>query len=280
MTVHWLLDANVFDAYYEELAAAIQRCGHVAKSIHRPAPPYDWDDVNSSYRKLFPEGACVVTHADIDLVQRVQADRLWTPGAFATVEHFFCSHYYAHFGPFLLNRDYMLLPFAELARREDFLFETFGREGKIFVRPDSPLKLFTGLIVTREKFARDLEFMAFYEFPMESLVVVSTPKTIVREWRFVIANQLIIAGSQYKSGDDQVASPTYDPRALEMAQRVLALGYAPDPVWVLDICETSDGEYHLLEIGGFSFANLYGCDKDAVARAVSEVALKLHQARD
>src|SRR5688500_11472813 len=96
-SVNWLLDATVFDAYHDELVAAIQRHGHVAKSLNAPNPPYRWDDVGSAYREAFAPGSCVVTHADIDLVTRVQADRMWTPGAFATVEHFFCSHYYSHF---------------------------------------------------------------------------------------------------------------------------------------------------------------------------------------
>jgi hypothetical protein len=36
-----------------------------------------------------------VAYGDIDLVNRVREDAFWTPGVFATVEFFFCSHYYA-----------------------------------------------------------------------------------------------------------------------------------------------------------------------------------------
>lgn len=276
MTVNWLLDASVFDTYHDELAAAIERAGHVVRSINRPAPPYLWDDAPNAYRKAFPQDACVIVHADIDLVERVRSERLWTPGVFATVEHFHCSHYYAHFGPHLLNRDYVMLPFAELRRRADFLFDTIGRDGKLFVRPDSPLKLFTGLVVSRESFGRDLEFMAFYDFPIESLVVASSPKEIEAEWRFVVANQVVVAGSQYKDGDQMTATPCRDEGARAHAEEIVSIGYAPDPVWILDICRTQDGGYHLLEIGGFSFSNLYGCDKDAVVEAVSVAAKRVH----
>lgn len=105
MTVGWLIDAGIFDSYFDELAAAVTRNGHVVAAVNRPRPPYEWDDVKSSYRKAFPKDACVIVHADIDLVLRVVDDHLWTPGAFATVPHFFCSNYYAHLGRFLLNRD-------------------------------------------------------------------------------------------------------------------------------------------------------------------------------
>ena len=40
----------------------------------------------------------------------------------------------------------------------------------------------------------------------------------------------------------------------------------------MDICKTSDGNYHLLEIGGFSFADLYACDMKTVVSAVSAAA--------
>jgi hypothetical protein len=277
MKVGWLIDAGVFDSYHDELAAAVVRNGDIVMSLNRPKPPYGWDDTANSYQNAFAKNSCVVTHADIDLVNRVRRDAIWTPGVIATLEHFYCSHYFSHFGRFLLNRDYVMLPFGELERTADFLFDTFGHEGQIFVRPDSPLKLFTGTLAGRATYARDLEFMAFYEFPMESLVVVSSPKQIETEWRFVIANQSVVAGSRYKSANPLLTSSPIDVNARQLADEILATGYSPDPVWVMDICRTVDGQFHLLEIGCFSFANLYSCDKDAVVHAVSAVAVKMHE---
>ena len=103
MTVGWLIDAGIFDAYHDELAAAVTRQGHSVVSVNRPNPPYEWDDTGSSYRNAFPDGSCVIAHADIDLVSRVIDDKIWTPGTFATVPNFFCSHYYAHFGLSLIH---------------------------------------------------------------------------------------------------------------------------------------------------------------------------------
>lgn len=40
----------------------------------------------------------------------------------------------------------------------------------------------------------------------------------------------------------------------------------------MDVCQTDDNRLHLLEIGGFSFADLYVCDKRAIAEAVSAAA--------
>src|SRR5690606_14414961 len=111
----------------------------------------------------------------------------------------------------------------------------------------------------------DLEYLAFYEFPVDSLVVVAPPKEVDAEWRFVVADKMIVTGSQYREGTQLVALPDVAPEAQRLAEQVVAEGYEPDPVWVLDIGRTSEGEYGLLEIGGFSFSNLYGCDKRKVA---------------
>jgi hypothetical protein len=69
----------------------------------------------------------------------------------------------------------------------------------------------------------------------------------------------------------------YDPAAFELATEIAGGDYQPDPAWVLDICRTATGDYRLLEIGGFSFADLYACDKNDVVAAVSAAALKTWQ---
>jgi len=271
-SIGWLIDADMFPHYREELISAISDQGHRVETTQAPNPPYRWDDAGSPYQALFPKGTCVVTHADIELTTRVHEEGLWTPGAFCTVENYFCSSYYCKFGEFLLNREYTMLPFGELSRCKDYLFASFGNEGRLFIRPDSPLKLFTGQIATYATFAADLEYMGFYEFPDSSLAVVSSPQQIINEWRFVVADGKIAAGCQYSSGSQQDLQPTYEPSAKALAQKIAEIGYEPDPAWVIDICKTADEKYHLLEIGGFSFADLYACNKKDVVSAVSAAA--------
>ena len=139
------------------------------------------------------------------------------------------------------------------------------------------LKLFTGQVASRKTFAADLEFMGFYEFPVRELVVVSSPKEIVAEWRFVIANGRVVAGSQYKYRNKFEPRPGYDAKAFDLAQEIAAVDYQPDPVWVLDVCQDSNNSFSLLEIGGFSFSDLYACDKSKVVAAVSAAATEIWQ---
>lgn len=271
MQVGWLLDGNLFEDYHDDLVAAIRDCGHLSVSLNRPNAPYSWDDAGNAYRKAFPKGACVVTHSDIDLALRVKKDAYWHPGVFATLPNYFCSHYFAHLGRFLLNSDYAMMPFSELRRQQAFLLDTFGKQGQIFVRPDSPLKIFTGQTVSDSTYDKDLEFLAFYDFPCESLVMVSSPKSIEFESRFVVVDGTVVAGSKNKVGDEIRLSET-DHDSWKLAKEIAKTGFQPDRAWVMDICRTTAGRYYLLEIGAFSFANLYGCDKRAVVDAVSTAA--------
>ena len=273
MNVGWLIDGDMFPHYRDDLVAAITSLGHTAKLVHAPSPPFRWHDAGCSYRETFPAGHCVVSHGDIELVSKIHQENRWRPGAFATIQNYFCSNYVNHFGDYWLNRDYLMLPFEELKRQKQHLFDTFGIDGRIFVRPDSPLKLFTGQTASFETFDADVEFMGFYEFPVCSLVVVSSPKTVEREWRFVAANREIVAGCLYCENGKFNSEPQIDGSAKELAGRIASEGFMPDPVWIIDICQTADGEYHLLEIGGFSFADLYACDKSDIVDAVSQVAL-------
>jgi hypothetical protein len=276
--VNWLIDADQFDGYRDDLVACIRSLGHEVRFVHTPSPPYRWEDEGCSYRRAFPKDACVVTHGDIELVTRVRREKLWKPGAFATIEKFACSSYYRWFGRFILNQDHVMLPFGELDRKRDYLFDKFGTDNRIFIRPDSPLKFFTGQVATRDTFDADLEFMAFHEFPTSSIVIFSSAKSIRAEWRFVVANRKIVAGCQYKSDGQLDLQPHYEPAAFDLAGTIAAEEYQPDHVWVMDICQTDANNLHLLEIGGFSFSDLYLCDKLSIVKAVSEAATQFERA--
>ena len=76
------------------------------------------------------------------------------------------------------------------------------------------------------------------------------------------------------------SKPEIDSEAQKLAAEIASGEYSPDPVWIIDICQSSDGDYRLLEIGGFSFADLYACNKSDIVNAVSAVALSQWQTND
>lgn len=277
MQVKWILDGDLFEEYRQELIREIQSQGHIPCVVHAPNPPYRWDQI-PQIKNLLNGDCCTIAHADIALSTRFCREERICPGAFCNVEHFYCSSYLCWLGKYWLNKDYAMIPFGELPRLKDNLFDTFGIEGKIFVRPDSPIKIFNGQTIQHQTFDKDYDYLGFYDFPEKEIVVVSSPKEIAAEWRFVIANGVVVTGSQYMLNGNLHVQKGFPDNAFELADEIAKINQ-PDPVWILDICQTFDKQFHMIEIGGFSFANLYACDLNAVVRVVSAAAQTAYHAR-
>src|SRR3712207_1038300 len=127
----WLIEANVEGLPTEPLQAEVRRHGmacHVVKHLPSLAAPKDIAGAES-----LPLDACVIFRGTLTLMRHIRAARRWRPGGWCTFPNLACSTYYAYFGPFLLNRDYALLPVAEAVRLADRLFARYGRDRKSVV---------------------------------------------------------------------------------------------------------------------------------------------------
>jgi hypothetical protein len=104
--------------------------------------------------------------------------------------------------------------------------------------------------------------------------VVAPVRSVEREWRYVICDGEVVAGSAY-SPATRTAMPD-DPGGppWAFASEVAASLPAPEEVFILDLCQASEG-LRLLELNPFSGADLYACDRHAIVRRVSEVAVRL-----
>jgi hypothetical protein len=173
----------------------------------------------------------------------------WIPGAWCTPENLDCSTYFAHFGKFLLNQRYTILPGIEAIRLGDWLFSVFAENDEVFARPTGCTKLFTGRRIPRESFA---DALSPTRYDPATLVVVAAPRQIGREWRLVVAKGLVIAASQYARGGERLIGAGCPNEVHEFVERMLTeVKWQPDPVFMVDVCE-SDGQLWLVELNGFS----------------------------
>jgi hypothetical protein len=168
-----------------------------------------------------------------------------------------------------LNTDWDILPADQLvASPPDY--------DPIFVRPDSPLKPFSGRVLKREQLTlAALDFGFYFDDPALP-VVVAPVRQVMREWRYVVVDGRLVAGSAY-AADGRRALPDEPTGApWSFAEKIASTMEAPEIVYVLDVCE-SDGDLRLLELNPFSGADLYACDADNVVQSVSGVAARLAQ---
>jgi hypothetical protein len=141
----------------------------------------------------------------------------------------------------------------------------------VFVRPDSPLKPFSGRVLKRDGITLKALDYGFYYEDDQLPVVIAPVRAVEREWRYVVVDRRVIAGSAYLAAG-RTALPA-DPHGAtwQFAETVATDLEPPEAVYVMDVCE-ADGTAHLLELNPFSGADLYACNRMDVIRAVSQAA--------
>lgn len=219
------------------------------------------------------ENQCVLVNGSIKMC-KLLAEELkhgCYPILFSTFERYKCSAYYSHFGPYLFNDKYAMMSLKELIRQKYDVWGNYGKDGMIFIRPDSGEKTFQAGLLD----IIDLSTLWDSNKDVEhELVLVSTPKNIVWEGRFVVSKQMgIIASSTYRFQGKVTLIPSVPKETTKFCEQLLKdVDYAPDPVFCFDICQDSDKSCWLLEVTSFSSAGLYATDKKAIITKVSEVA--------
>lgn len=183
-----------------------------------------------------------------------------------------CVKYYAHFGRYLVQREYVMLPVGDLRRRWSWLYNLLGEDGELFVRPASNDKRFTAKCIP----LKDCVYFSRGGVAPETLVVVSRPRVLTREYRLFMHGQLYLTGSVYREEGKLHKSPDVPESLQRWSETVAHFCHYPElpPVWVLDVAEV-DGEYAVLEVSGSSCAGWYAADHIKIAQAVSQEAAKV-----
>jgi len=285
MKAKWLVELDLFTDTEEELIKAIKKSGREVKTLQYI--PFD-DNLVGRCSEGYEENDCVVFYGSLNFGRKLRKTS-WIPGVYLKEKEYECTSYYPVFGDELIHSNYIMMPYGDLHRRKDFLFEHFGEE--LFIRPNSGFKNFTGTLVNRYNFDDTIQLCCFYDVEPDLLVIVSDVKDFQKEWRFVIVNGEVISGSLYRDWTigPEILSPgsktrdlvllnsksvkeyCTDENAFKYAEKVSKM-YSPDTAWTIDIALTSDNEYKTIEIGCFSCAGLYGNDLDKIVEKVSESA--------
>lgn len=258
--MHWVFEAGVFEA---AAGARMQRA--TAAAGHRLVP---WDDAWLDDGLPHLEGPVVFrgSLAHADALRRGP----WSPGAWCATEAFACSAWYPRATPWLAQRPHVVLPLDVLVADPGAAFDRVGAGASAFLRPDSPLKPFAGRVLARDAVRFDTLDYGFYYDDPRLPVVVAPVRTIGAEWRFVVVDRRVVAGSGYDPSRRAAAALTDDEEPWRFAQAIAAQLEPPEVVYTLDVCATPDG-LRLLELNPFSGADLYACDLDEVVRAVGRL---------
>lgn len=259
MAATWVIEHEVFPDGDEALASAVVEAGGRVVA---------WDDdwwASGRWPRL--SGSAVVFHGSLGNADRVVRELPWTPGAFCSTDSFACSAWWPSAADQLVAPRHVLTTVADLVRLGPPA--DFGE--RVFVRPDGALKPFSGRVLARSDLTLASLDHGFY-YDDDHLPVVVTPEVMIEaEWRFVVADGGVVAGSGYVPAG-RVASSALSPThpawlyAAEVCRR-----FRPDPIFVLDVAQTARG-LRVVELNPFSGADLYSCDRSAVVRSAEGLA--------
>ncbi len=195
----------------------------------------------------------------------------WVPGGWCNFSSFDCITYYPHLKRWLLNGACDIGSIDDQLAAAERLFDQYAIDSKVFVRPCTLEKIFTGQLVTVEDFAWTLQRARY----ANCQILVSSPKPIDREWRVVVHRGTPIASSQYRSEgklDVREGSPT---RLLEFVHSIWThQSWLPDELFVVDVCESS-GALFVIELNSFSCSGWYACNPKAIVTLASQLASTL-----
>jgi ATP-grasp domain, R2K clade family 3 len=269
MTPFWLIEAGVYGDEIVPLVHEIRRQGMRVELVPHQMLKKGAETIYLSGH-LLTNDECVVGYGTYPFTQQILNHFRWKPGAWYSVANLRCSTYYAHFGRFLLNDHYVMMPGIEALRQREWLFKLFGESGSVFVRPSDGDKLFVGRCVDAASFGTTL---APTRYDPSTLIVIAAPKKLGREWRVVVAGDRVVAGSQYANAGKRAITPDCPAEVRSYVEKILAeVHWRPDDVFMIDVGE-SDGQFAIVELSGFSGSWLYRCDLAAVVSAASERAV-------
>jgi hypothetical protein len=188
----WLIDERLQERQYETgyplLADAAREHGHEVDVVR-------YEGFSATIKTKFPATAIVVAHGTIQFCKQVERqfsmlfEYCWTPGLYFNEKVKSFHKFAAHIGrDNLLNSDYRIVPFVDLASFSE----------PMFVKPLSGLKEFVGQVINPSQ-VDDIQKMTHGHFiEPDTLCVVASPREIKAEFRYIIADQKVVTGSEYR----------------------------------------------------------------------------------
>lgn len=250
----WLIENQVFpDAEERDLQEALREAGI-------PFSVFSGSDLRAGFPHPVPED---VVRGSCWWVSQLADQPGWEEQKWGTVEDFQFSSYADRFGTLLLNGGWRNLTFHELCWRG-----IAGNEDSesLFVRPDDGFKSFEGQLVRSSEFAVWVQRLQLLQVRGSLPVIVAPRREIRAEWRLVMIDGDIAAGSQYRP----TLSRNIPDAVKSFAAEAHRIGGPSCRCYVLDIADTTNG-LRVVEIGCVCCVAFYESSMRDIVRSISSL---------
>jgi hypothetical protein len=261
--ITWVIEPDIFSDNDSRLVEAAVQQGHEVMY---------WKDswtMNGKYPT--PKNRFVIFHGSLGIAAQITSLTPWNPGTFCSTDKFYCSAWYEECKEWLLNECWVCTSVAKFVHDPEPILQSISAADSVFVRPDSPLKPFSGRVIRKSDISLKALDFGFYYSDENLPIVVAPVRNVTREWRFIVIDRQVVAGSEYIAAHRNESGSLASGKEWDFAQAIASRITPPDDAYVLDVCE-ADGGLALLEINPFSGADLYTCDRNSIVTAMGRMA--------
>jgi len=246
----------------------------LAEALDHLGISYSWHKVVPFVGELIPEPAVADSNAVVLFgsytLWRYAEKQVYRPGVFR-LRPFVHEHAWQ---PYLLNGpDAVFLTVRDIP-------EQLSNDGRLwFLRPVDDAKQEPGNVKSTQEIlgmAENVLTLEEEEIPQgslrhDTLLMLTTPVRILREWRLWVVDDKIVTYSLYKEGARVVYRHEIDDDALEFAQRMVDINPNYSTAYVIDICRTQEG-LKFLETNCINAAGFYAADLLKLATAIDSLS--------
>ncbi len=262
MSFTWVVQANLLRHSKEDVAVQLRELGIPFVGVN--VIPFS-DDLTFLFDE--PESARVIPYGSAALMRRAM-NRGWE-GLFFDGERFRVDAWLQNRTD-MLNDDAVCLPAGmalQWIRGQSF--------GDWHVRPVEDLKVFAGLVMRTNEIEDWLTraegpMQLTGEFSTETLIAISSAKTLKAEWRWFVVGGKIVDGSMYRFDGLPMRKHEDDASVIAEAQD-FANDWLPHPTCCMDIALTEDGP-RVIEFNCFNGCGFYDHDVAKIVREVTNYA--------
>ena len=201
---------------------------------------------------------CGISYGSVQFASKCTREANLYPMSYYDETFFHVMHYTSKYDPsYFLNSDGFFVTYSWLCKNLSYYQSILGN--KIFVRPNSPKKLFTGLVIENEE---DLNILFKTSSVVgTTLLFISSAKHLSKEIRYFIVDGKVVAHSQYHSDHEIFISEDDNLECRELAQKMADDTDAFNNTFVCDV-GLHNGvpkvvELNCINTSGWYLANVY-----------------------
>lgn len=257
--INWIIQKNlVRSEVLEQMKNAIKKDGEYFEEVK--IVPFSLDLPQILHNDMFN-----IVYGSTTFMLNAYENERWKTGVFFDHERFSMSHYVQVWGSNMLNFE------GNLIRLDQIKEIKSKAETNWFLRPNYDGKEFAGFVDRFEKLIEWSEricSLKMSNFNSETLVWISKPHLIQKEWRlFVVDNKIVSAARYMVNGDLAISLNDLPFEMLEFANDRINEFRLHD-VYVMDIA-LCENQYKMIECNCFNGTGFYQHDIEKIVFAIN-----------